>query len=463
MAGIGFELNRLFQKKGVFSNIRACIYSMLVTIGPTILCIFFIIGMSMFMRSQGVAVKIVELIQATIMYSFMGALILTSGYCILLSRYLEDQIYNKKYENILPSLYGAIVLVLGAVLIISYIFYKPADLPVFYKGLASLLFLQVSVQLVLGCYTSVLKNYKKISFAFIVGMSVGSVIYILAIWIQGKWHEYWCLISINSAFLVINWILIHQNQSYFIGRSHAYFKFLSYLKMSKWAVLSNVFWVVGLYSHNIIMWQEPGLQVQISNAYVFAPQYDTPAFFAFLTVLPSLVIFVVKLETSFLVKYNSYFKFINQGACYQDIQWVKKDMKKALSQEILYLMQMQLIFTIGGILIGMLCFRMIGFTLKTIYLFSILCLGYYCSIIMFIIMTILLYFEDGKGASMTTGLFFVVTSISTIVTLSMGSQYYGIGLFIGGMSSLVVGLVRIKYFIKNINYYIFCKYSNWSE
>jgi len=39
MAGIGFELKKLFNGKGLIQGIRACFLSMLVAIGPTLLCI----------------------------------------------------------------------------------------------------------------------------------------------------------------------------------------------------------------------------------------------------------------------------------------------------------------------------------------------------------------------------------------------------------------------------------------
>ena len=44
MAGIGFELKKLFKDSGFFSNLRAYAYSALVSLGPFILCTIVIVA-----------------------------------------------------------------------------------------------------------------------------------------------------------------------------------------------------------------------------------------------------------------------------------------------------------------------------------------------------------------------------------------------------------------------------------
>ena len=45
MAGIGFELKKLFKNKGIIQNAKAYSYSTIITIGPSAICIMLVLGM----------------------------------------------------------------------------------------------------------------------------------------------------------------------------------------------------------------------------------------------------------------------------------------------------------------------------------------------------------------------------------------------------------------------------------
>lgn len=53
MAGIGFSLKKLFNKKGVFSLCRAYGYAGIICIGPMILGVFMLVGVSLTARLAG--------------------------------------------------------------------------------------------------------------------------------------------------------------------------------------------------------------------------------------------------------------------------------------------------------------------------------------------------------------------------------------------------------------------------
>ena len=50
MAGIGFELKKLFEKEGIFNGLKASVYSTIVTIGPTLISIALIISFNMLLK-----------------------------------------------------------------------------------------------------------------------------------------------------------------------------------------------------------------------------------------------------------------------------------------------------------------------------------------------------------------------------------------------------------------------------
>jgi len=79
MAGIGFELKKLFGNKGYLSIARAYLYTAIVTVGPTILCMAMIVSLQLFLIFMGVGIAERELFIAAVTYSFVFSLILTSA------------------------------------------------------------------------------------------------------------------------------------------------------------------------------------------------------------------------------------------------------------------------------------------------------------------------------------------------------------------------------------------------
>ena len=182
MAGIGFELKKLFKKEGIFNGLKASVYSTIVTIGPTLISIALIISFNMLLKFFGVSVIKRDLFQVTLMYSFVFAFILTSGYSMVLSRYIADKIFVKDYEDIRASLYGSIVTIVGIGSIVGSIFYWKSDLPLLYKLFAYSLFIENIIQIVLSTYVTALKNVKVIVLGFVISFIIsiicGNVVYL---------------------------------------------------------------------------------------------------------------------------------------------------------------------------------------------------------------------------------------------------------------------------------------------
>ena len=93
MAGIGFELKKLFRRDGILSTIVGGAYATVVTVGPTIMVIIALNLMYMLLPYADVGYRAKELLSATILYVFIFALLLSGPFNILLSRYIADMVY----------------------------------------------------------------------------------------------------------------------------------------------------------------------------------------------------------------------------------------------------------------------------------------------------------------------------------------------------------------------------------
>ena len=110
MAGIGFELKRLFADKSVYGYSKAFSYTVMVTLGPFILMVFMTLSIQAMLIMFEKSFALSELFVVSVIYPFIFSHILSSGFSMLATRYISDKLYMKKYIDILPSMYGMLAI-----------------------------------------------------------------------------------------------------------------------------------------------------------------------------------------------------------------------------------------------------------------------------------------------------------------------------------------------------------------
>ena len=115
MAGVGFELKKLFRsKEGYFNKIRGFAVSTAVTQGPMMLNILLLFLMRFLLDRDGAVYMEQEWLLYTVTYTTIFSLILSNTVLMFIDRYVSDCIYNEETERILPSFHGLMVLLLLA-------------------------------------------------------------------------------------------------------------------------------------------------------------------------------------------------------------------------------------------------------------------------------------------------------------------------------------------------------------
>ncbi len=107
MAGIGFELKKLFVGSGVIRKMRAYAYAAVICSGTMILAILLLLGIQAEARFFGVSEHMREVLVVTMVYALFLSMLLSSGFQMYLSRYVADMMYQNQMEKVLPSLIGA--------------------------------------------------------------------------------------------------------------------------------------------------------------------------------------------------------------------------------------------------------------------------------------------------------------------------------------------------------------------
>ncbi len=456
MAGIGFELKKMFNKKGIFAVIRVYGYAGIICTGPMILGLLLLTGVSILAGMAGVCSQTKELINGMITYSLLASLFVTNFFSLVTTRYTADQLYMEKSENVMPSYWGSIsvMLVVGEILYGIFLFF--AGIKFEYCFMCILLFGELIVVWTQINYLTAIKDYKGILKAFFCAVLISSLLGYILIKTKIDIVISLMLMVCTAYGIMLIWyerLLL----MYFPKGKVSAASFLRWFDKYPQLPWVGVFMAAGLFGHILIMWSGP-LRVHIKGLFYGAPGYDIPAILAFLSILITTVNFVTSVEVNFYPKYRNYFSLFNDGGSLVDILQAEKEMKTTLVQELTYTFSKQLFTTIVFIIFGSLIWSYIplGMTADMLGIYRVLCIGYAFYAIGNSTMLIQLYFSDNTGALISAAVFMVTSCAATYITLGMDIKYYGVGFIIGGMAFTAVALTGLWRYLRKIMEHILC-------
>ena len=454
MAGIGFELKRLFRRKGLFATMRAYGYAGIVCTGPMLLGVLLQVGILVLCGLWGVGRANQDLLVCMVTYTLLASLTLTSFFSMPVTRFLADMLFAEREDEILPSFWGsnAIMLVAGTVLYGVFLLFSGATL---LQGLLCLWLFNIMIVNWNGMsYLTAIKDYRGIlcSFAAAIGVACLCALTALAL---GLPPVEGLLASIALGYgVMLAWdvVLLYR---YFPQSERSPWLFLRWLDQFMPLALTGLLTNLGLFAHLVIIWAGP-IGVQVKGLFYGAPYYDVPALIAFLSILVTTVNFVVSVEVNFYPRYRDYYSLFNDGGVVGDIVVAEEEMLSTLNSELRFCALKQLFVTAAVISLEITALSALplGFNNLMHGFFRTLCVGYGLYAVGNTVMLILLYFTDYKGAVLASGLFAGVAGLATAVSLLLPQQFYGFGFLLGAAVFFIVALLRLDTYTANLPYRI---------
>ena len=119
MAGIGFELRKIYNEDSLFSKQKAYAYAGIVYTGPMLLGILLTAGVVVLTMVAGISENERDYILSNLTYAIIFSLVITSLFSLVVTRFVADMLYEKKFETIIPSFYAssALMLMIGTPLL----------------------------------------------------------------------------------------------------------------------------------------------------------------------------------------------------------------------------------------------------------------------------------------------------------------------------------------------------------
>ncbi|HCR40826.1 MAG TPA: hypothetical protein DIW41_07975 [Lachnospiraceae bacterium] len=458
MAGIGFELKKIFKEGSLTRTVIGAGYSTVITLGPTFSIMAAIIILYILLGFSSIPYADRALISSTILYIFIFSVILTAPFSSVFSRYIADKIYEEKFEDILPSFYTGITInvVLGAIIAFPFAWrlITVGQVSAFFAFHSVLTFLTLIIVLFSMIYLHATKDYKIITFDFLLGMSIGIFVAILLNKFKLVNPIEAILYGLEIGLFIISFLEFSYIRKYFHVKSDNYFECVRYIGKHHNIFLCNLFYTLGLYAHNFVFWASP-MKIVVANSYYSMQSYDMATCLAMFTNISTMILFTVMAETKFHDKYQIYNSAVVTSTLEQITKY-KKSMFRLLVQETNLLISIQAIISIIIFLFIVIFLPDYGFGGMVMTIYPSLAAAFYVIFIMYSNIIFLYYFNDSKGALITSLCFVISTLIGSIIATHFRVEFYGAGAFAGAVIGWTFSYFRIHYLEKNFERHIFC-------
>lgn len=451
MAGIGFVLRKLARKDDLLGLLGAYTHSAFASTGPWIFTVMALAGIGLLELHLSDAMEFVNF-RIIIIYNFAFSLVMAAPVYMVATRCLADAIHNRIVTSAPGMLMGCLMLLYAFQLPIVAAFYLGyVDLPVGVQLSAIANFFLISSIWVISMFLTALKDYMAVTRAFGIGMILAVV---CAAWLVDPYSTAGMIngFSIGLAFIMFS--MIANVLAEYEYRVYRPFGFLTYFKKYWELAAAGFCYSVAIWIDKWIMWFAPEAEM-LPSGMVQYPNYDSAMFLAFLTIVPSMALFIFSVETNFFEHYLKFYRDLLQHATLKRIRENQKGIMASITTSSRNFIILQGVVCFVAIALAPKIFDFFGvnYLQMGIYRIGVLAVLFHA---LFLYLTILLaYFDSRRIALLTQGIFMLLNGVFTYISMKAGFPYYGYGYF--GAALVAFGVTAIFTFrhVKNLPYHTF--------
>ncbi|RME75389.1 MAG: hypothetical protein D6776_03335 [Planctomycetota bacterium] len=437
MAGIGFRLRELTGDGGIVSTVAAYGYAAVLSAGPWLITITVIAALSVF-APVGVGESELALFRALIVHVYMVTLVSTGPVQMVASRYLADRLWVHDVDAVAPAyalgLVGVTTLhALGGALVVWALGMPPG----LALGAVGLLVVVAAIWYA-TTFLSAAKEYVPITVAFAMG---GLVSVVAAIWIGRPFGAAGMVYGYLVGQLLTLALLSGRVYVEFGGGRLHEPGFVAAWRTYSDLALTGLFYSAGIWIDKVVFAYSP-LGMQLPYGLRSNPGYESAIFLAYLSTIPTLALFLIRVETGFYEAYRGFFAAILARAPLGELLARRREIEQRLRLSVGRVLRLQAAVTAVAILFAPQLLDVLGFDPLRVQLFRVGCVAAMLQVLLLLVLLGLLYLEQRRAALWLSALFVAGNGFGSAATLHADPSWYGTGYALACLVPLVLGYLR---------------------
>jgi uncharacterized membrane protein len=370
------------------------------------------------------------------------------------SRYLADRLYEGHWEYFSPAfaqLLAPLMLLQG---VVGLAFMLLTHLPTPVVVMAVMLYLAVNGTWVAMIFLTAAKDFRTIVAAFVLG-------FLLSVWggIVGgaRWGLAGQLGGFTAGYVLTFFVLVARIKWEFglplrlaDGLGPQLRRFWP-LAVTGWS------YNLAIWIDKIMFWYHPEAGEQIAGPLHVAPVYDNAMFLAYVTIVPALGMFLLRVETDFYDAYRAYFSAISAHDSLASLRAAKQEMGVTLVRNLGLLLKVQAPVTLAAIVFAPELINHLHLTWLAVFVFRFGAIGSMLHVAHLMILILLLYL-DFRLDAMFLGLVFLASNwFFTLLSFAGGLPFWGLGYAFASAFTLGIGLVLLWRALRDLEFHVFMR------
>ena len=452
MAGIGFELKRMLKDETWFGLLKTYTYAGIISSGPWVLSILGIMLVGFISLTNRDATQDIAAFLVSVTYLMSVSLILSSLLQLVFTRFIADKLYQEQREIVLPNLVGALGItsavsgITGS--IIAILFFSQQWL---YASLMVMNLVLLCNMWIVLVFVAGLKRYHAVLLAFLGGYAS---IVILAYPLR-----YWGTEGLLLAFLLghtgLTFSLLYLILQEFRSTEFMRLDFLRLSMIHPILIPIGFLFNVGVWIDKWIFWFNPNTSDAVNGVLRASIIYDLPIFLAYLSIIPGMASFLLRVETDFVEHYQKYYQAINSGKTLGEIESLRTLMISSIQRALLEITKVQGVTLIVFFLFAKWIIAWLELSPLYVHLYYVDLVATAVQVLFLAILNVIFYFNLLKLAlGMTLGLF-MLNTILTLLSLWLGPAFYGYGFVLALLCSTLWGMYKLSGKLSRLEYLTF--------
>lgn len=453
MAGIGFQLKKPLEKGTYLGLIEAYAYSGVISSGPWVLSILGILAISFLTVTAPNTRAAVLQFQVSATYLIAFSLILSGFLHLAFSRFVADRLFERKDRLVLPNFLGAMYVTTVAsgvtgIVCAQWLF---AEQSISYRLLMLSGFVILCNIWIATLLLSGLKFYKGIVACFALGYGLTVVGALLL--------QHFGVEGLLTGFVLGQFVLL-MGMMLLLLQHHQSDRLLAVDFLKRGQIYVSLLWVGFFYASaiwidKILFWFYPATGYDVIGPLRASPVYDLPMFLAYLSILPGMAVYLLRIETDFVEYYKRFYDAVRDGGSLTKIEEMRNELVFAARQGITEVIKVQSVAVLVGIVGGPWLWRQFGLGELYLSLFYIDLVSVGIQVVLLGLLNLFFYLDKRRTVVAITLLFLLTNAGFTYVSLTLGVPFYGYGFALSLLLCVLVSMYLLDRSLNHLEYETF--------
>ncbi|MHB1672514.1 MAG: exopolysaccharide Pel transporter PelG [Acidiferrobacter sp.] len=453
MAGIGFELRKLMRHNDYLGVVRAYSYAGIIGAGPWVISILGVILLGFLSMHHVFPPRLISEFQTSVTYLIAVSLIFGGLWQLAFTRYVADRVFAREHDRVLPNLNGLLIVAMGSALVVAVAigFFLFTGTGLVYRLLMIALFSLLTGVWVVAVMLTGLKHYHAIlaSFAAAYATALGVGLLLRPYGLVGLLFAFLLGQSLLFAGLLAAVYRDYPSPDFLA------FDFLKRGRMYPSLLACGLLYNAAIWADKAVFWFTPTTSQHVIGPLRASAVYDLPIFLAYLSIIPGMAVFLMRVETDFVEYYDRFYEGVREGGSLSYIRNMRNGMVTSAKGGIFDIIKVQSLTTILAFVIGPSVLRSLGISLLYVPLFKIDVVGAGLQVALMGILNIFFYLDRRSSAVGLAAIFLALNLGLSLASTYLGLYYYGYGFSVSLLITVLVGLAWLDRDMEAVEYQTF--------